>query len=198
MEKMQNSKPEEMDKLMEQLRRAHAANRETYLNLQNSPSEESLLCNEISRLINQGLAIIASFEKASYTADILNRTSNRAMRSGLVSAADAEIHLSALDLSDGSDAFRGTCPICCGEEQIMSIVLKSLDTVEENTTDFALNFPLAAAQGKQNANMVSSQCICFQCALLLPRSIFQEAKVLLPLFQASATEVTIRNTSITS
>ncbi len=177
MEKMHNTKPEEINKLMEQLRQAHAANRETYLTLQNSPSEESLLAKKTNRLINQGLAIIAGFEKASYTADILNRKSNRAMRSAVVSAADAEVHILALDLSDGIDAFRGTCPICCGEEQIMSVVLKRLDTVEENTTDFALNFPLAAAQAKQNADMVSSQCICFQCALLLPRSIFQEETV---------------------
>jgi len=174
MEKLQDTKPEEMKELMELLRRAHTANRETYLTMQDSPSEEVLLSKVTNKLINQGLAIIADFEKASYTAEILNRKSNRAMRSQTVSAADAEIHISALDLSDGIDAFRGTCPICCGEEQIMSVVLKSLDTVEENTTDFALNFPLAAAQAQQNADMVSSQCICFQCALLLPRSIFQE------------------------
>lgn len=79
------------------------------------------------------------------------------MRSEFVSAADAEIHLSALDLSDEIDACQSTCPTCCGEGQIMSIVLKKLDTVEEDTTDFALDLPLAAAQAKQNANMVSSQ-----------------------------------------
>lgn len=49
-----------------------------------------------------------------------------------------------MDLSDDIESFRGTCPICCGEEQIMSVVLKKLDTVEENTTDFALNFPLVS------------------------------------------------------
>ena len=96
------------------------------------------------------------------------------MRAGVVSAEDAEIHVSALELSDEMNAFRGTCSICCGEDQIMSIVLKHLETVEENTTDFALNFPLAAGWSKNNKGMVSSQCICFQCALLLERSIFQE------------------------
>lgn len=59
----------------------------------------------------------------------------------------------------------------------MSIILKSLETVEENTTDFALNFPLAAGWSKHNKDMISSQCICFQSALLLDRSIFQEEVV---------------------
>lgn len=130
--------------LMDQLRGAHAANRATYLDLQNSPSEENRFATEINRLINRGLSIISGFEKSSYTADILNRKSNRAMRSEVSSAEDSEIHLQALDLSDDIEAFRGICPICCGEEQIMSVVLKKLDTVEENTTEFALNFPLVS------------------------------------------------------
>lgn len=176
MEKLQSNllKPEDKDQLMEDLRSAHSANRATYLQMKNSPSEESRLASDTNRLINRGLEIIARLEKSSYTADILNRKSNRAMRSEVVSAADAEIHCAALDLSDEINAFRSTCSICCGEEQIMSVVLKRLDTVEENTTDFALNFPLAAAQAKQNANMISSQCICFQCALLCPKSIYNE------------------------
>ena len=76
---------------MEQLRNAHAANRAAYLELQNSPSEESRLATEINRLINRGLAIISGFEKSSYTADILSRKSNRAMRSEVLSAEDAEM-----------------------------------------------------------------------------------------------------------
>lgn len=56
----------------------------------------------------------------------------------------------------------------------MSIVLKKLDSVEENTTDFALNFPMAVELAKRNIDLVSSQCTCFQCSLLLERSIYQE------------------------
>jgi len=176
MEKMQSTTitQEGKDHLMKQLRDAHTANRDTYEAMRNSPSDEARAATKSNKLINRALAIISEFEKSSYTADILNRKSNRAMRAEIVSATDAEIHLSALDLSNNIQAFRGTCPICCGEEQVMSVVLKELETVEENTTDFALNFPLAAAQAKQNANMVSSQCICFQCALLCPRSIYHE------------------------
>ena len=96
------------------------------------------------------------------------------MRAQVVSADDSQIHFAALDLSDDVDGCRSTCSICCGEEQIMSVVLKRLESVEENTSDLALNFPLAAAQARQNVNMVSSQCICFQCALLCSRSIYQE------------------------
>lgn len=165
---------EDKNKLMEQLRQAHAANRSSYQKLKDSPSEESRIATESNKLINRGLAIIAGFEKSLYTAEILNRKSNRAMRSEIVSADDAEIHFAALNLSNDVDAFRGTCSICCGEDQIMSVVLKKLDSVEENTTDFALNFPLAAGQAKQNANMISSQSICFQCALLCEKSTFNE------------------------
>ncbi|KAI4247179.1 MAG: hypothetical protein L6R40_001522 [Gallowayella cf. fulva] len=135
----------------EELRKAHAANRKSYSKLRNEPSDEQRQASELNKLINRGLEIIAGIEKSGHTADILNRKSNRAKRSHLVTAADSEIHLAALDLSDDINALRLACAICCGEQQIMSITLKRLDTVEENTTDFALNFPLAAAQAKQNA-----------------------------------------------
>ena len=125
------------------LRHAHAANRKTYLNLINEPSDEARPAKEINRMVDQALAIIADFEKSGYMVDILNRKSNRARRAEVVSAADAEIHLSALDISDGVSAYGATCSICCGDEQIMSIALKRLDTVDENTADFALNFPLS-------------------------------------------------------
>ncbi|KAL2039975.1 hypothetical protein N7G274_007378 [Stereocaulon virgatum] len=167
-------KPEEEKQLMEALRKAHSANRETYIELQNNPSEESRRATEINRLIDRAFRIISGLEKSAYTVDILNRKSNRAMRAEKVWDGDSELHLSALDLSEDVKAFRGTCSICCGDEQIMSIVLKRLDSVEENTTDFALNFPLAAGHAKHNSNMVSSQCICFQCALVCPRSIYNE------------------------
>ena len=92
MEKIRNmSGQEDRFLLMEQLRGAHAANRATYLDLQNSPSEESRLATEINRLINRGLAIISGFQKSSYTANILSRKSNRAMRSDVLSAEDAEM-----------------------------------------------------------------------------------------------------------
>ena len=146
MEKLHSDdvKPEEREQLMNQLRQAHKANRDTYEALRDSPSEESRRATEINRLIDRALRIISDFEKLSYTADILNRRSNRAMRAEVVSAADSSVHLASLDLSSKQDSFKGTCAICCGEEQIMSIVLKKLATVEDNTTDFALNFPLVS------------------------------------------------------
>ncbi|KAI4194622.1 MAG: hypothetical protein LQ350_007677 [Teloschistes chrysophthalmus] len=164
----------QLDQLREQLRQAHTANRETYAKLRDDPSEEQRQASELNKLINRALQIISGFEKSSYTADILNRKSNRAMRASVVSAVASVIHVAALDLSTDINAFRGSCSICCEDNQIMSIVLKQLDTVEENTTDFALNFPLAAAQAKQNQDMISAQCICFQCALAISRSIYQE------------------------
>ncbi|KAL8779387.1 MAG: hypothetical protein Q9194_001484, partial [Teloschistes cf. exilis] len=176
MEKLQSGivMKDQIDQLREQLRQAHAANRETYTKLRDKQAEEQRQASELNRLINRALQIISGFAKSSYTADILNRKSNRAMRASVVSADDSVIHVAALDLSTDINAFRGNCSICCEDNQIMSIVLKRLDTVEENTTDFALNFPLAAAQAKQNQDMVSAQCICFQCALAISRSIYQE------------------------
>ena len=165
----------ERQELSAQLREAHAANREAYLAQRDFPSEEVQAVKKVNSAIDRALASLAELEKAGYTADILSRKSNRARRADVVSAKDGELHLSSLDLADNLKAFRGTCSICCGENQIMSVVLKKLESVEDNTSDFFLNFPLVAAQAQQNADMISSQCICFQCATLIGnRSIFKE------------------------
>ena len=158
MEELQSddAKPEEREQLVDQLRQAHKANREAYTALRDSPSEESRCATEINRLVDRALRIISGLEKSSYTADILNRRSNRAMRAEVISTADSSVHLAALDLSGKEDSFKGTCGICCGEDQIMSIALKKLATVEENTTDFALNFPLVSAQSICRRNLLIS------------------------------------------
>ena len=162
MEKLQadDVKPEERAQLMNQLRQAHKANRETYQALRDSPSEDSRRVTEINRLIDRALRIISDLEKSSYTADILNRRSNRAMRADVVSAADSTVYLASLDLFSKQDSFRGTCAICCGEEQIMSIVLKKLATVEDNTTDFALNFPLVSTHSFNCKRILLILLIC--------------------------------------
>src|ERR1700761_1505717 len=89
---------------------------------------------------------------------------NRAKRAGDV-YRDAAVEVSTLDFE--ATAFRADCEICCGEEEIMSVVLKVLTADESaaNTADFALDFPLAAGRFPANTNVLSSQCICFQCAL---------------------------------
>lgn len=47
------------------------------------------------------------------------------------------------------------------------MALKQMDAeaTGANTADFALDFPLAAGRFPANMNVISSQCICFQCAL---------------------------------
>ncbi|KAI4202592.1 MAG: hypothetical protein LQ346_001952 [Caloplaca aetnensis] len=165
----------EREDLTAKLRQAHAANRQSYLTEKNCPSKEVQAMKQLNRTIDRALSGLSEMEKAGYTADILSRKSNRARRADALTFSDAEIHLSGLDLSDHVKASRGACSICCGENEIMSIVLKRLDSVEENTSDFFLNFPLVVAQAQQNADMISSQCICFQCATLIgSKSIFQE------------------------
>ena len=162
------------DELRKKLRDAHLANRAAYQHRRDSPSEEVKAAIKINKLIDRALSMLSGVEKAGYTADILSRKSNRAMRAGTVSAADSQVHMLALDLSDKVRAFRSECSICCGEEQIMSIVLKKMDTVDDNTTDFALNFPLAVGHMKRNTDLISSQCICFQCSLILEDSLYRE------------------------
>lgn len=165
---------EQMNLLRTQLRAAHVSNRSEYKQIMESPNEEARIATELNRAISNALAWIAGIEKASYTADILGRKSNRAMRADKLQASDAGLHLLAMNLSDEVNAFRSACCICAGDNEIMSIVLKRLATAEDNTTDFALNFPLAAGCNARNVDLVSSQCICFQCALLCKKSIFQE------------------------
>ncbi|KAI9654704.1 MAG: hypothetical protein M1831_005291 [Alyxoria varia] len=161
-------------RLSEQLREAHEANRKAYQQSKDSPAEGERQARETNRLIDRALRIISELEKSSYTADILKRKSNRAMRADKVSDADSELKLAELDISSTIAGYRSECPICCSEGQIMSVALKRLDAVEENTTDYALNFPLAAAHARQNLNIISSQSICYQCALLLEESIYRE------------------------
>lgn len=170
-----NTTVADRQELTSQLREAHAANRRDHLAKKDIPSEEVRSVKKLNRAIDHALSLLAETEKAGYTADILERKSNRARRAEVLSTQDGELHLSSLDLSDNVDAFRSTCSICCGEDQIMSVVLKKLDSMEENTSDFFLNFPLVAAQAHQNADMILSQCICFQCATLIgDKTIFQE------------------------
>ena len=163
-----------MDTLRSQLRAAHMSNRLSYTRSVQSHNEEVRLATELNRLIDKALALITGIEKAGYTADILDRKSNGAMRADMIQASDARLPLLAMDLSDNVEAFRSACSICAGDKEIMSIALKQLHTAEGNTTDFALKFPLAAGCNERNVDLVSSQCICFQCALLCKKSIYQE------------------------
>lgn len=176
LEAMQNSllSLQESNKMREQLREAHAANRATYLHALDSRSKEAQRVKDLNRLIDRALASLKRMENSAYTAEILSQKSNRARRAKIANAGDAEFHIVYVDLSNSVDAFRDTCLICCEENQIMSIALKNLDSVGENTSDFAVNFPLAAVQSSKNAEMISSQCICFQCALFCRKSIFNE------------------------
>jgi hypothetical protein len=126
--------------------------------------------------ISQALRQLADMEKSGYTADILSRRSNRARRAETTDHTDTEVFICAIDFD--APAFRGECQICCGEDKIMSLVLKKLSSEEcaANTADFALDFPLAAGRFPANADIISSQCICFDCALFgLPGlSIYKE------------------------
>ncbi|KAF2703651.1 hypothetical protein K504DRAFT_495456 [Pleomassaria siparia CBS 279.74] len=173
--------------LQEQLREAHVKNREHYQKtvseLAGSGNEQAF--KKRNQLVDAALRALATVEAASFSADLLSRRSNRARRAEVV-ASNTTVAIKNLNLEGPS--YKGFCLICCGEEEIMSICLKELDSehVDDNTTDFALNFPLAAGSSVKNVNMVSSQNVCFQCALLGPggRSIYKEKlKAIIPTVQ---------------
>ncbi|KAF2129438.1 hypothetical protein P153DRAFT_19774 [Dothidotthia symphoricarpi CBS 119687] len=168
---------EERRALQSQLREAHAANRkhyqETIAEFASSPTAQKLKKRNL--LVDVALRNLASVEAATFSADILSRKSNRAKRAEVVSA-DAAIEITKLDFE--APSYKGFCLVCCGDEEVMSISFKKADPdkAEDNTTDFALNFPLAAGASAKNVGLVSSQNICFQCALLGPSgmSIYKE------------------------
>ncbi|OAL45320.1 hypothetical protein IQ07DRAFT_549054 [Pyrenochaeta sp. DS3sAY3a] len=166
---------EEHKELQEKLRVAHAANREHYLrSIEDiANSAETKRRKKRNQLVDAAFRALAAIDSTDFSAAILSRSSNRARRAA---AVDSATTVQGLDLEASS--FRGSCLVCCGEDEVMSICFKASETGigEDNTSDFALNFPLAAGASAKNVGAVSSQNICFQCALLSPagKSIYQE------------------------
>jgi hypothetical protein len=163
--------------LQKQLRLAHAKNREHYqTSVENlATSDVAQMAKKRNQLADAAMRTLASIEAAEFSAEILSRKSNRARRADVVEAV-AVVDITKLDLD--APACKGFCLVCCDEDVIMSICFKTLgpEQFEDNTTDFALNFPLAAGALSKNVDLVSSQHICFQCAILAPegKSIYRE------------------------
>lgn len=165
------------EQLQQQLRAAHATNRGHYrqstADFAGSEIERNLKTR--NQLVDAALRSLASIEAAGFSAEILSRRSNRARRAEVVESV-APIDMAKLDLD--APSCKGFCLVCCGEDEVMSICFKEPepDNAEDNTTDFALNFPLAAGASAKNVNLISSQSTCYQCALLAPsgESIYKE------------------------
>ncbi|KAJ4379636.1 hypothetical protein N0V86_004818 [Didymella sp. IMI 355093] len=168
---------DQRDELQQQLRTAHAANRQEYrktvADFAGSAAEQAL--KRRNQLVDAALRSLALIEAASYNADIIGRRSNRARRAEAVEF-NAAIDMAKLDLE--APSCKGYCLVCCGDQEIMSICFKETDPehMDDNTSDFALNFPLAAGASQNNVNLISSQNVCFQCALLGPdgMSVYKE------------------------
>ncbi|KAJ6552063.1 hypothetical protein DFH09DRAFT_988462 [Mycena vulgaris] len=148
--------------LRQKLRAAHQANLADYRSRLAGSKPSPLLPH-----VNRCIAAVTALEKAGYAADILDRRSNRAMRAAVVSSADVDQQLAALNLDADVEAHRSTCSICCDDDVIMSLALKVSANPGDNTTDFALNFPLAAGATLHNRDVISAQYVCFQCALAM-------------------------------
>ncbi|RUS27289.1 hypothetical protein BC938DRAFT_483473 [Jimgerdemannia flammicorona] len=118
-------------------------------------------------ILELALRELFEIERAGYSADQLGRLSNRAARADIVSENELTNQLDDLNFDPaGTDSFRRECPICCEEDAVMAITCKVLpsDKVEANTNDFALNFPLACGSATHNADVISAQIACYQCA----------------------------------
>lgn len=148
--------------LQSKLRDAHEANRKAYTVAQNDVQLQ--IVRDRNRGVDAALRTLSDVEKLGFTAEILTRRSNRARRAENISA-DSAVDVSVLDLQ--APGYRGECQVCCGDNEVLSIALKVLnaDAMAANTDNFALDFPLAAGRFEANMNILSSQCICFQCAL---------------------------------
>ncbi|KAJ8110670.1 hypothetical protein OPT61_g6545 [Boeremia exigua] len=163
--------------LQEQLREAHVGNRRDYLRIVAEFDGSAAVQTKKRRnqLVDAALQSLASIQAASYSADILDRRSNRARRAQGIDSTPT-MGMATLDLE--APSCKGYCLVCCGEEEIMAICFKEAapEHAEDNTCDFALNFPLAAGGSETNVNLISSQNVCFQCALLAPNgmSIYKE------------------------
>ncbi|KAJ7276964.1 hypothetical protein C8J57DRAFT_197981 [Mycena rebaudengoi] len=142
------------DTLREKLRTAHQLNLEDHRARLGSSQPSALLPH-----VNRCLATLTLLEKSGYGADILDRRSNRALRVILVSASDIGQQLTTLSLDDDVEAYRSTCSICCCDSTIMSLALKASARPGDNTTDFALNFPLAAGAAQDNLDILSAQYV---------------------------------------
>jgi hypothetical protein len=153
---------DEADALRLKLRAAHQSNLDDYRSRLNDNKPSPLLPH-----VNRCLAALTALEKAGYAADILDRRSNRAMRAAVVSSADVDNQLANLDLEAHVEAHRSTCSICCNDDTVMSLALMVSTNPGDNTTDFALNFPLAAGATFHNRDVISAQYVCFQCALAM-------------------------------
>ncbi|UPX18790.1 uncharacterized protein EKO05_0009082 [Ascochyta rabiei] len=168
---------EDRKHLQVRLREAHTANRRDYqkriTDFAGSITEQAL--RKRNQSVDAALRSLASLEAASYNADIISRRSNRARRAEVVNSTPA-VDMANLDFD--APSCKGYCLICCGDDEVMSICFKEADpeNKEDNTSDFALNFPLAAGASLKNVNLVSSQNICFQCAILGPEgmSVYKE------------------------
>ncbi|RUS27599.1 hypothetical protein BC938DRAFT_483020 [Jimgerdemannia flammicorona] len=148
-----------------QLREAHRRNEEHNRTLHAAKKAQARAFNAIIELT---LREIGQIERADYSAERLGRLSNRAARAERISdhsEFNDQIN-SLMEDSSGVDGFRGECPICYEENAVMALTCKILPPLktEANTSDYALNFPLACGSIPHNVNVLSSQIACCQCA----------------------------------
>ncbi|KAI9650035.1 hypothetical protein NHQ30_000048 [Ciborinia camelliae] len=116
------------------------------------------------RVVDRALSVLSDAEKSGFTAKFISRRSNTAYREEN-SSAESAVDVPVLDFD--APAYRGDCETCFGKNQILSLALKVLDAsamaaIKDNLTDLP---PEWTGKSAKNMNVLSTQCICFQCAL---------------------------------
>lgn len=113
------------------------------------------------RVIQTTLSEITDVEKSGYSAEILSKLSNRAQRAaatGIVELKDVES-----PKINWCDCKKGCCTICMNDGVPMALLIRSVEDVEKNTGDWAIDFPLSFGSADWN-NVILPDLICYDCA----------------------------------
>jgi hypothetical protein len=167
--------------LQEQLRVAHNSNREHYQKIaaEFSSSQPAKDLRRRNDVVKAALRILSSMDADSYTASFsLCRERDRQEDE---TSTESEIDMANLDFDGPS--IRGSCLICCDDDVVMSICLKSPSSTTDDLECGAFKYPLAAGAWTAYREVISSQNVCYQCALLSPNgtTIYQEpVKAIIP------------------
>lgn len=155
-----DTEPAELASLREQLREARRLN---HLDAQEFGEQRRLDLKFAISKIQNAMGQITSMEKTGYGAGILNRLSNRAMRAQRVEDSALEQHADTM-VTEGCCQGQ-SCMICMDDESgsPMCLLIRRVPDVEQNTSDLAIDFPLAFGEAAHN-RVICPDVVCYDCA----------------------------------
>lgn len=184
--------------LSRSLKEAHRRNQQSYqIQIQSTSIEQAR--QEMANKIQACLSKCTLMEQSNYSEDILYRKSNRARRAEKIDSSAASPVIPFVDIYNPDlKASRGKCDVCYDDDAIMCFALKTVERVEDNTSDFALNYPLALGPASQNKDLLSAQRVCYQCARALSNTIYREkVAAIVPIIDYKGTNKLVINEALT-